>query len=227
MPDMNHTRARLSVNANVGSSAASAFARDAGALCLDFANTLERRYDPLPRASLPGYAALVAFAEQSGALDAAAANTLRAAAEREPRPRRVEAALRAALTLREALFRLFSAIAAGAAPAADDLAALNAAPAGALAHGRVAREHGRYVWSWDADPAALDRPLWPIVQSAANLLLEGDLSRLRQCAAGDCAWLFLDTSRNHSRHWRSMPSCGNRAKVREFRERKRATTPEG
>jgi predicted RNA-binding Zn ribbon-like protein len=37
---------------------------------------------------------------------------------------------------------------------------------------------------------------------------------VRVCAAEDCGWLFLDTSKNHTRRWCSMKSCGNRAKAR-------------
>ena len=46
-------------------------------------------------------------------------------------------------------------------------------------------------------------------------------SRLRQCEAENCAVLFLDESRNGERRWCSMASCGNRAKVRSFRQRTR------
>jgi predicted RNA-binding Zn ribbon-like protein len=45
------------------------------------------------------------------------------------------------------------------------------------------------------------------------------LERVRECANHDCGWLFLDLSRNRSRKWCDMSSCGNRAKVRRFRER--------
>jgi len=39
------------------------------------------------------------------------------------------------------------------------------------------------------------------------------------CAADDCAWVFLDTSKNHSRRWCDMKACGNRAKARRFNAR--------
>ena len=40
-----------------------------------------------------------------------------------------------------------------------------------------------------------------------------ELPLLHECAGEDCGWLFLDTSKNHSRRWCDMKSCGNRAKV--------------
>jgi len=68
--------------------------------------------------------------------------------------------------------------------------------------------------------AALERVLWSVTLTAADLLTSGDLSQVRLCDGEDCGWLFLDTSRNHSRHWCDMKDCGNRAKVRRFRTRR-------
>jgi len=45
--------------------------------------------------------------------------------------------------------------------------------------------------------------------------------RLRTCANPACDWLFLDESRNHSRQWCSMGSCGSRAKMARYRSRRR------
>lgn len=43
--------------------------------------------------------------------------------------------------------------------------------------------------------------------------------RIRRCDADDCRLVFHDDSRTGSRRWCSMQRCGNRAKVRAFRER--------
>jgi predicted RNA-binding Zn ribbon-like protein len=71
------------------------------------------------------------------------------------------------------------------------------------------------------DVPALDRMLWPLAHSAAELLASSERARVRLCEGEDCGWLFLDTSRNGARHWCDMKDCGNRAKVRRFRERQR------
>jgi predicted RNA-binding Zn ribbon-like protein len=57
--------------------------------------------------------------------------------------------------------------------------------------------------------------------SAAELLTSTELARVRECGGENCGWMFLDNSRNHSRHWCDMQDCGNRAKVRRFRQRQR------
>lgn len=94
----------------------------------------------------------------------------------------------------------------------------------ALRHARLVEQGGGFVWGWDENPS-LERPLWPIARSAAELLAHPDaLAQLRECASDTCEWLFLDRSRNHTRRWCDMNDCGARTKVRRFRAR-RARTP--
>jgi predicted RNA-binding Zn ribbon-like protein len=45
--------------------------------------------------------------------------------------------------------------------------------------------------------------------------------RLRRCDDDGCGWLFLDTTRNHSRRWCSSRDCGNRARARRHYTRNR------
>ena len=70
-----------------------------------------------------------------------------------------------------------------------------------------------YQLSWADSARAV------IVRSAVELLISEDRSRLRVCAAEDCDWLFVDASRNRSRRWCDMGTCGNRAKMRRYHER--------
>jgi predicted RNA-binding Zn ribbon-like protein len=49
-----------------------------------------------------------------------------------------------------------------------------------------------------------------------------ELARVSSCGADTCRWLFLDTSRNHSRRWCDMKVCGNRMKARRFQARHEA-----
>lgn len=78
-----------------------------------------------------------------------------------------------------------------------------------------------FVWGWDDAAPALDRPLWPVARSLAELLTSDELPRVRECAADNCAWLFIDTSKNRSRRWCDMAVCGNRAKARRHYARAR------
>src|SRR5437764_8540933 len=57
-------------------------------------------------------------------------------------------------------------------------------------------------------------------------LFGSDAARLiRQCESPICTLYFVDNSRRGDRRWCSMSACGNKAKVSEFRRRKRETQP--
>jgi predicted RNA-binding Zn ribbon-like protein len=195
------------------------FEISAGSLCLDLANTVDKRPTERPTERLERYADLVSWAEQAEVLTRRAGRQmLRAAAAR---PRRARAALSRARSLREALFGIFSAAANGR-PAPDEaLAMLNAALPDALAGLRVVPSENGFEWGWSVAERGLDRILPPVLDSAAELLTSPDLARVRECGADTCAWLFLDKSRNRSRRWCDMTVCGNRAKARRHYQREK------
>jgi predicted RNA-binding Zn ribbon-like protein len=187
------------------------FDLDAGNVCLDFANTRSTSGEHLRT-----YADLVAFAQQSALVTPADADWLHAQAGREPLL--AQRVLSRALHLRQALRDLFSALADEREPAPEDLAVLNGDLAASLPSARIEARGDGFVWTWSG--RALDRVLWPISRSAADLLTSDAQRRLvRQCGASDCEWLFLDTSKNRSRQWCSMQSCGNREKARRHYQR--------
>ena len=69
---------------------------------------------------------------------------------------------------------------------------------------------------------ALRRPddlMAPIVEAAAEVLVDLNLARLRKCES--CILHFYDTSKNGTRRWCSMQICGNRSKVAAYADRKR------
>ena len=59
--------------------------------------------------------------------------------------------------------------------------------------------------------------LIPIVESASDALLVGELARVRRCADQRCGRVFLDETRNSARRWCDMATCGNRAKAARHR----------
>jgi predicted RNA-binding Zn ribbon-like protein len=58
-----------------------------------------------------------------------------------------------------------------------------------------------------------------VVAAATKARIKGTWNRLKICPADDCLWAFYDSSRNRSKRWCSMETCGNRHKVRAFRDR--------
>jgi predicted RNA-binding Zn ribbon-like protein len=196
-----------------------------GRLCLDFVNTVDGRAGDQSRDYLGTYADLAAWGRHVGILgDREAANLLE---EAERRPARAAVVLRQAVRLREALYRVFSAVMAAESPAAADLDTFNAALSEAMKRGRILPAGEGFTWDWPPGEPTLDRMLWPVGRSAAELLTSENLERVRDCAGDDCGWLFLDASKNHSRRWCDMGSCGNRAKARRHYQRKRAGRAQG
>ena len=193
-----------------------------GRLCLDFTNTIDGRNGHERVEYLNSYADLVVWSHRAGITTAAQAQRLLDASKSDPAE--AEAVLRRALVVREALFRIFSG-AGGHASRDRDLAAFNDALSVGMGHARIIRTPEGFVWSWDAMGEALECVLWPVVRSAAGLLTSSELARVRGCPGNDggCAWLFLDASKNHSRKWCDMKTCGNRAKGRRHYARQRAT----
>jgi CGNR zinc finger len=54
--------------------------------------------------------------------------------------------------------------------------------------------------------------------------IDGTWSRFKMCSSPVCRSVFWDRSKNRSGRWCTMKSCGNRAKVRAYREREHAGT---
>ena len=99
-----------------------------------------------------------------------------------------ERALGHAIELREALFRLFSAVAAGDPVDDTDRTSLNDAMAEALPHVRLDND---LTPIWD-QPTALDLPRWQAATSAGKLLTAEDLTRVKHCPGERCGWVFVD-----------------------------------
>lgn len=190
-----------------------------GALCLDFANTVSWRGSGNPIDRLPVYEELIRFGEQSKLLSADDARLLRREAARHPDT--AARALKKAVLLREALYRIFAGLAGGRSASASDLEILNGSLPDALTRLRLAAGAKGVSWAWEGEREALDRLLWPVARDAAVFLTSTDVTRLRSCANSHCRWVFYDGTRSGTRRWCTMAVCGNRAKLRRYRQRLR------
>jgi predicted RNA-binding Zn ribbon-like protein len=192
----------------------------AGNLCLDYANTADWHEAEQPVEMLTSFGDLLAWGEQAGIL--AAGDTIQLLRIAEYEPETAVTVYERAIVLRETVFRIFRRIARHETPSAGDLALVNKELRRASRHRQVVATSDGYNWGWSDQDAALDLVLWHVAQSAAELLVEGECARIRQCAGDPCGWLFYDTSRNRSRRWCNMEGCGNRAKARRYYERRRS-----
>ncbi len=195
----------------------------AGVTCLDFANTVGPRRPP-PDVTvtdrIPDYAALLSWSVHAGLLDVAAARRL--ATEAAEGERRASAVHADALELREAVYATFAALANDLRAPRGALLTVEAAYVTALGHAHLVDAGDRHEWQVP-DRGPLDLVVWPIADSAVELARSPVRSRIKQCPGDDgaCGWLFLDTTKNGTRRWCSMSSCGNRLKSRRQAARRR------
>jgi len=206
--------------AEPGNPAREQFTFNAGRLCLDFVNTVRFRPVSDRLELINTYDELLAWARQATIVTPGEAAVLAAAARM--RARSAVDALAQARALRESTYAIFSSRAAGLPAAKADLRTLNRAVGRAMAHGGLIPAGSRFEWGWPDTTPKLDRVSWWVARSAAELLTSPDLAFVRECAGYDCGRLFMDTTKNRSRRWCDMRTCGNRAKSRRHHERRRA-----
>ncbi|MEO6209139.1 MAG: ABATE domain-containing protein [Gemmatimonadaceae bacterium] len=82
-----------------------------------------------------------------------------------------------------------------------------------------AREDGSFVRSFVPVGDAFAGLMIPVVESAADALVTGELARVRRCADARCLHVFFDSTKNGRRRWCDMSTCGNRAKAARHRRR--------
>lgn len=140
----------------------------------------------------------------------------------ETAPQVSELELEQARALREAIHRTAK-LAGNGWPATDDVELINRIAAAPPLQPELSSDARQVTW-------ASERPVRAALSTVARDaidLLSGPLSvRVRECAAPDCALLFLDTSRPGRRRWCAMAACGNRAKTQSYRDRRRASAEE-
>jgi len=189
-------------------------------LALDFTNTASDVLTDSPHDHFGSYADLVSWGKQAGFLSPEDGRKLIKEATR--RPGEAEQVLLHALEFKNTLRGIFARIAEQLPLPTVELDLFNRELSDAMCHARVLPDTERgYSWAWDDLASSLDGVLWPVARAAADLLTEGDLTRVRQCAGDTCGWLFVDTTRNHSRQWCDMRDCGNRAKARRHYHKKK------
>jgi len=189
------------------------------ALCLELCNSVNGARSGEFEDTLSRYGDLLKWFSEYQALDPDTIEELRTRAEQFASE--AHAALVKVKELREACWRMFSVVSTRSAPDSADSELIRERFAGAAVRMRFEPGNGSVGLSWSGAEKTLESPLWPIAVSAIELLTSPLRERIRECASERCDWLFLDVSRNRSRRWCDMASCGNRAKARRFQARKR------
>ena len=185
-----------------------------GDLALDFVNTIHDWTVPAPRDYIPDFAEARRFAAAAGALSPWEARRLAA------KPAISE--LRRLHELRARLERIFRAALVQRTPLPGDLEALARDAASAARAARLRRTKQQLTRVITLDSAGPTTLRWRIVEAALALLTSERFASVKSCPA--CGWFFLDTSKNKSRRWCSMATCGSNAKARRYYWRSKART---
>lgn len=196
---------------------AGAFVFVAERLWLDFVNTEDVRRGGLRADALTSFITFADWLVDAGVLDGERAATIRRRAEQQPagatavllEARRVRGALRH-LAERASVARV----------RAEALEEINRVLGRSAGTRRVdVRDDGAFARTFVPVGDAFAGLLIPVVDSAADALVLGELPRVRRCADPRCTRVFFDNTRNARRRWCDMAVCGNRAKAARHRLR--------
>ena len=187
-------------------------------ICIHFANTVVWRAGERPEEVLTNVDVLLRFGRVAGIIDDVELERLRQQVVLYPE--QANSAFERAKVGREALYRILFATANGMQTNPDDVAFLNDLIEEAQDQLRLEpNESGQqFEWRWKSDDTQIDRVLWAAVRSAAELLTSEELQKIKSCPGEGCGYLFMDVSRNGKRRWCEMDLCGNRSKVKRFRQ---------
>lgn len=204
-----------STTSSPGGSAQRRYVLLGGRIAVDFANTV--RSSDGPEGALKDWEGLVAFLEQAGIISAQRTRELLPMNQADPQA--VDALLRRALALREALRQAFGAMARRERVERACIEPVNVFLRITEGHDELVSED--HIWKLHF-VAREERPEWllaAIARSAAEIIAEGGAAPLRKCANAGCPLFFYDLSRTGRRRWCSMRTCGNRNKVAAFSRR--------
>ena len=125
--------------------------------------------------------------------------------------------------LRALLGRLTDTVAAGRQLSQSELGDLNAVSGRLPVRGQILAEpDGGYVVVFDpVGGRPVDRVERILAGSFGSLLRRSRPPRLKRCADENCGRAFVDETRSRTRRWCDSGTCGNRARVRRYRGRKR------
>jgi predicted RNA-binding Zn ribbon-like protein len=207
-----------SVSSTASPRRARVFELIAGHPLLDLVNTLDWRFrDGNPEELLETYSDLLRFCQQSGLLTSSQSRRLL----RKPSDVHATKLLAAVKDLREAAAEILYASLEGRDPTPVSMKTMETRFKSAREHQRLLWSDSHLVWDWPNSTTIPEMPLWQLSLIAADLMTSDEFHKVRGCGNPECRWLFLDTSKNHTRRWCDMKICGNRMKARRFKAQHR------
>ena len=185
---------------------------DGGLLCLNFINTVRNRNDKPLEDYLTDRGAWLKWIKRLKIISYNGLEDLNSKIENHDFSTKF---LKKIVTNRELLCRIFVNIANNKKPTNKDIYQLNKSIKESMKYVEIDIERNRQVVeSWDKRPVSILSPLDIIMQSAYDLLRSDDLHKVKECE--NCGWLFLDRSKNKTKKWCNMQTCGSSVKSRKY-----------
>jgi predicted RNA-binding Zn ribbon-like protein len=192
-----------------------------GDVVLDFVNTVTGR-NGRPRDWVPSFEALADWAAAARLLPKGQCQSLKRLSRHVSED--ASAALRTARKLREVLYRVLMRSIDGGSWGKEDLQYLHQIWCHALGRHSLRSVRGSVQPVLLQSSTDLEAIGSLLAVRAMDVLRDLPVTRLRQCAGPNCAWLFIDSSKGGRRRWCDMATCGNDAKARRHYLSKKKST---
>jgi len=192
---------------------------DGGKLCLNYINTIHNRLVEQGKDYLQSTNDLIHWSFRAKVIDSDTMKTLKQNALGETD--KSDAFFVEAINLREILYILFLCIARDKRISDRNLDDFNNLLSLYFSHLKIIHSSTGYREEWNYPPDSLYLISAPILKDAYDLLLYGKQNRIRECP--NCGWLFYDSSKNGSRRWCSMTTCGSNVKALSWYHKHKTT----
>lgn len=194
-------------------------ALDGGALCFHFINTVNDWTETDSYEYLGNYEDVIAWCRKVDILDEALLTSLATYARQNETAG--AAALQKLRRTRETLYQFFSGIAAddGITLSPSIVEKFNKSLTGALSKLQFEKADTGIKAILKQEDDDLLAPLWPVMQSAYDILTKEEHARIKECAT--CGWIFLDHTKNNKKRWCSPLTCGTMHKSKRYYQKKK------
>lgn len=189
---------------------------DGGTLCLNFVNSVKNRFEK------PVYEFLVApddwilWSHRTQICDELSKQKLSKYVSENSEKAIKE--LNRIIKVREVLYGIFRNIAQKKSPLTEDIRIFNYELSFSFGFLNIGiSDNLETISIWNYKETDLLYSLLPIMKSAYELLTTDLKEHIKECP--NCGWLYLDKSKNNSRIWCNMKTCGNTMKIKKYYEK--------
>ena len=190
---------------------------DGGCACFNFVNTVHSRVEEDSYDYLNSYDDLIEWMEKVKLFPSEKLINLKKVAASDNKA--AEKALIKIKKQRELLYSFFSPIIHNKRPEDSVIKNINKTLSDSLSALSFNYSNGGLELGWNAVTLNLYEPLKIIFKDVFDIITTIPQNRLKECKA--CGWLFLDKSKNNSRTWCSMQTCGSIEKAKRYYYRKK------